>query len=166
MTEQLVSYPTAKLAKEKGFKELCFAAFHKNNRNDGYFESGIISQSEYFKFPTMSNGDKIAILQKDYIHTILRPTQSLLQKFLREVHNLHVEVKAMYMYSRTPSKDENTIFYRVTVHNFTLLGRESHLLWMDGPESGIKKPIINYEEGLEIGLYQALKLIENEKINI
>ena len=39
MKEELISFETAELAKEKGFKELCFAAFHKNNRNDGYFES-------------------------------------------------------------------------------------------------------------------------------
>ena len=92
MEEQLISYNTAVLAKEKGFKELCFAAFHKSNDNISYFESGIMDQKNYFKFPTMSNGDKIAVLQKDYIHTILRPTQSLLQKWLREIHNIDCAV--------------------------------------------------------------------------
>ena len=140
MKEELISFETAELAKEKGFKELCFAAFHKNNRNDGYFESGIISQSEYFKFPTMSNGDKIAVLQKDYIHTILRPTQSLLQKWLREVHKIDVEAPLVYKL--------NTREYLVRIyrHNTEIILSTFHYY-------------NTYEEALEEGLYQALLLV-------
>lgn len=141
MEDTLITFKTAKLAKEKGFKELCFAAFHKNNRNDGYFESGIISQSEYFKFPTMSNGDKIAVLQKDYIHTILRPTQSLLQKWLREVHKIDVEAPLVYKL--------NTREYLVRIYknNTEIILPTFHYYK-------------SYEEALETALYQALNLIK------
>ena len=135
MEEQLISLETAKLAKEKGFKEMCFAAFHKNNRNDGYFESGIISQSEYFRFPNMSNGDKIAVLQKDYIHTILRPTQSLLAKWLREEHNIHL----------------------IAYKNINIDGYDWCYITTDGITN--INSYKTYEEAYEIGLQEALKLI-------
>lgn len=145
MEDTLIEFSTAKLAKDKGFKELCFAAFHKDNSGDyskkGYFESGIISQSEYFKFPTMSNGDKIAVLQKDYIHTILRPTQSLLQKYLREVHKIDVEAPLVYKL--------NTREYLVRIYknNTEIILPTFHYYK-------------SYEEALEIALYQALNLIK------
>lgn len=144
MEEQLVSFQVAKLAKEKGFKELCFAAFHKNNRNDGYFESGIISQSEYFKFPKMNNGDKIAVLQKDYIHTILRPTQSLLQKWLREVHGIHICVDI----------DINDTWY---FHIYDLNSKRNSEFDLKLENNKYK----SYEEAMEIALFEALKLIKH-----
>lgn len=152
MEEQLVTFETAKLAKEKGFKELCFAAFHKNNRNDGYFESGIISQSEYFKFPTMSNGDKIAVLQKDYVHTILRPTQSLLQKWLREKHNIYVTSKP-YIDDVSNETDEN-IKFQILWENEIIDVKDSYNVFSDYTYYH------NYEEALEIGLQEGLKLIK------
>lgn len=154
--EQLITFETAKLAKEKGFKELCFAAFHKDNSGDyskkGYFESGIISQSEYFKFPTMSNGDKIAVLQKYYIHTILRPTQSLLQKWLRKVHKIYVlpindlplphnSWKCTIEYI-SPAKTKHVV--KKDIYPNIYKGVE---------ESG------SFEQAFEAGLQEALKLI-------
>jgi hypothetical protein len=152
MKDQLITFETAKLAKEKGFKELCFAAFHKNNNGDGYFESGIIDQSEYFKFPTMSNGDKIAVLQKDYIHTILRPTQSLLQKWLRETHNISIELS---------SNDLDGFYYEVVI----IKENSSHLVLKNRKgnnmfENTISIDYSTYEEALELGLQEALKLIK------
>ena len=152
MEEQLISLETAKLAKEKGFKEMCFAAFHKNNRNDGYFESGIISQSEYFRFPNMSNGDKIAVLQKDYIHTILRPTQSLLQKWIREVHNIEILINRIPPEAVLASKNNGK----------NILNNYSYYVWSlnNNPRIANKGFFKNtYEEALEAGLQEALKLI-------
>ena len=156
MKEQLISFETAKLAKQKGFKEMCFAAFHKNNRNDGYFESGIISQSEYFRFPKMSNGDKIAVLQKDYIHTILRPTQSLLQKWIREVHNIEILINRIPPEAVLASKNNGK----------NILNNYSYYVWSlnNNPRIANKGSFKNtYEEALEVGLQEALKLIPQAK---
>ena len=152
MEDTLITFETAKLAKQKGFKEMCFAAFHKNNRNDGYFESGIISQSEYFRFPKMSNGDKIAVLQKDYIHTILRPTQSLLQKWIREVHNIEILINRIPPEAVLASKNNGK----------NILNNYSYYVWSlnNNPRIANKGSFKNtYEEALEIGLQEALKLI-------
>ena len=161
MEEQLITLETAKLAKEKGFKEMCFAAFHKNNRNDGYFESGIISQSEYFRFPNMSNGDKIAVLQKDYIHTILRPTQSFLAKWLREKYDIQINI------TRMPPEAIKSSFNKGNKR----IKKYNMWVWSLNGNPRIENPSLffdNYEEALEIGLQKALNLInyENSKARI
>ena len=71
--EQYVTFETAKLAKEKGFDE---------------------SVRKYFT----PKGDNTFInyfyLSTKYLHGIARPTQSLLARWLREKHDLSVEVYA------------------------------------------------------------------------
>lgn len=141
MEDTLITFETAKLAKEKGFKEICFAAFHRNNRSDGWFETGIISQSEYFKFPLMNNGDKIAVLQKDYIHTILRPTQSLLAKWLREKYNIHIT-----------SQIGNLDFINTYHYEIRYIYKNKFACKVNGNFK-------TYEEAYEKGLQEALKLI-------
>lgn len=142
MEEELVSLETAKIAKEKGFKELCFAAFHKSNDNISYFESGIMDQKNYFKFPTMSNGDKIAVLQKDYIHTILRPTQSLLQKWLRDTYNINCSIQNRL--------EDNKIVWEFCIsimkEKFSTYSRNNYK---------------SYEEALEAALLGSLGLINS-----
>jgi len=67
------------------------------------------------------------------------PTQSLLQKWLREVHNIHIDI---------PYMDEVLIFgYKITTiaNNTEVVEIYKYNL---------------YEEALEIGLQEALKLIE------
>lgn len=70
------------------------------------------------------------------------PTQSLLQKWLREKHGINVEVFLSYEFPY------NTYFYRVMK-----IGKYFTLSHTDF-ESNI------YEEALEAGLQEALKLIE------
>ena len=75
MKDQLISFDVAKLAKEKGFKEYCIAYFSISGEEMYFREDGM-----YF-YSNGANG-----------RLILRPTQSLLQKWLREEHKLSVEV--------------------------------------------------------------------------
>ena len=85
-----------------------------------------------------------------------------IQKWLREVHSLNVSVREMWQVSKLSGTNrDNDIFYRVTVSNYKL-GRDKYLLYIDGPEVGVKKPITNYEEAIELGLFEALKLIKDE----
>lgn len=112
MAEELVALETAKMLIKKGFNE-CRNVVDINN---------------------MSNGD----LPK---RCFSQPTQSLAQKWLREVKNLHIEISYMY---------ENYWIYDIlTIPNHDLVGLSD-------------RPIIHYksyEEALEAGIFEALKLI-------
>lgn len=78
MKEVLITFPVAKLAKEKEFNIISkfgteSSLYNKEGRHTYYSNYG-------FMYSGLSEG---------YISA---PTQSLLQKWLREVHNIHVEV--------------------------------------------------------------------------
>jgi hypothetical protein len=113
MTDQLISFETAKLAKEKSFNEdMCHCG----------------------GFP-------------DCICTDLRPTQSLLQKWLREVHHYHV-IAEPYPHS------DGFLRWNCLVNNLRKTTNNCFLNYaIMSPFKG------TYEEALEIGLQEALKLI-------
>lgn len=113
MKEQLISFKTAELAKEKGFLEYC---------ENFYSSKGILNES---------TGNEI---------TYLAPTQSLLQKWLRENHNIHIDISMQY----------NVWFYSVNKIPF------NH--FKDNDIVG-GTYFSSYEKALEKGLYEALKLI-------
>ena len=119
--EQYVSFETAKLAKEKGFDERCNYVYDKNKTLQ------MIRNQSYEEF---DKRDK---------YSILCPTQSLLARWLREKHNISVEVfltKNGYRYE----------MYDTT--NCTELV-PNRLHTRD-----------TYEEAMEAGLQEALKLIK------
>lgn len=135
MMEALVTFKTAKLAKNKGFildnDENSLTVYENNdkislksiskkyykNYKELYFEN--IALQRYFSFPT----------------------QSLLQTWLRDVHNIHIEVLL------TEASPYKQFYFRIMKigEYFTL----SH--------DGIYKD--TYEEVLEVGLQKALNLI-------
>ena len=112
MKEQLISLKTAKLATEKGFnlKEPCTC---------GGYPDCICEQTRS--------------VTPDYVY---RPTQSLLQKWLREVHNLHVNP---YRYKDLVADNNDDCVYKVFIS-----------------AKGFK----TYEESLEEGLITVLKSIK------
>lgn len=71
ITEQYVSFETAKMLKEVGFREPCISH---------YSNSGEVWQSS---FPVDYNDDKSC-------RACSRPTQALAARWLREVHKIHV----------------------------------------------------------------------------
>lgn len=83
MEEQRVNFETAVLAKEKEFDGLCFDAYntHKMKYSDGWLE--YIDDNE-IEIPFTSK-----VLKPE---DILSPTQSLLQKFIRETRGVHIEI--------------------------------------------------------------------------
>lgn len=121
MKESLIDLETAKIAKEKGFKESCFHYFSLEGEEKSFKEDIM-----YF-YSKGENG-----------RVILRPTQSLLQRWLREVHNLYVLVENNDL--------ENEVIWYFYVNK---KGGENLLL------STIKCK--TYEEALELGLQEALK---------
>ena len=136
MKEQLITFETAKLAKEKGFDENCYSYYKNEELKLGPFCKTITSnlygkRTEIFKYTNS---------EKD--NHITAPTQSLLQKWLREEHQIYVEAHIAIYTSQTFAW---------------------HLAYRFGAEvrtNGCTEYIYTtYEEALEIGLQEALKLI-------
>lgn len=125
MKEQRVNFETAVLAKEKG---LCTYFEHINGTGyvpAFYSEDGIEYEETEFQ-------QEDCVIEDRY----LRPTQSLLQKWIREVHSIDVLVDKGFL--------SNKYSYEVYRKNVTF---DSEYIFK------------TYEEALEIGLYEALKLI-------
>ena len=79
MKEQLITFETAKLAKEKGFDWVCLNMYHLDAYEPNKIQlSTITAIKRYIK------------LKLGYI--LLAPTQSLLQKFIRETRGVHIEI--------------------------------------------------------------------------
>lgn len=90
MIENRVSYEVAKLAKEKGFNELCSHYYVLDFQN---FE-----RSELIKFSVPFDNDNVyqeVRLSKGQPHLALAPTQSLLQKWLRDNYKIHLTVTSI-----------------------------------------------------------------------
>lgn len=122
MEESLITPETAKLAKEKGFNIAVWDYFKIITISAKIIEDCV---------PNRQNFNNIS----DTIFN--RPTQSLLQKWLREVHNIHINMKSYDIIINNKSES----FYIVHVQHF-------------------KEEYKSYEEALEIGLQEALKLIK------
>ena len=124
MNEQLISFETAKLAKEKGFggKELTTLNW--------YFRGGVLGN-----IPCNNKAD---FCKEDEFSA---PTQSLLQKWLREKHHLIIIVAYQYEY------DSTSYSYWIYKENNSL------------PINQWVNDLNTYEEALEMGLQEALKLI-------
>lgn len=99
MTEKLISFEVAKLAKEKGFQlgnRKSYCHYHKTFTYDGdpnHPESHRKNDVKLnYDFYTVNNaGTPLDISNKHY--TIYEaPTQSLLQKFIRETRGVHIEI--------------------------------------------------------------------------
>lgn len=110
MEEQLITFETAKLANKKGFNIICLYRYNTL----GKLTEGIIFDN------------------KD----IPAPTQTLLQKWLREKHNLHI---AIHYHKSTK--------YDYVVDNSMGNGIDCGLFYD------------SFEEALEDSLYKALQLI-------
>lgn len=140
MNEQLISFETAKLAKEKGFDIPCQWAFGKNgeepiNFNEYHYE---------FSKDNLIHGDNFNFYKGVY-RNISAPTQSLLQKWLFETHKLYVEVRLTHGHDKVHFYP---IIYDCNVHR---------------PKEKSMYDLYNYnyipEEAFEKGLQEALKLI-------
>ena len=137
MTDQLISFETAKLAKEKGFNEVCKYMYNiLNERNrEVTNREGYLSETKYW---------------------ISAPTQSLLQKWLREMHKIYIN----------PSFNLGVKEYGGWTLNCTILDYSAHSLGIEIRHRfeeiyyEEEKTFFSYEEALEIGLQEALKLIK------
>lgn len=129
MTEKLCTLETAILAKEKGFDWKTMAYFN----SEGDLITPLEYEIEYYPHEPINHNSQ------DYNWS--RPTQALLQKWLREVHNIHLR------------PDLPWIKNGWKIDGFCLLSGEEIF------SINKYKKYKSYEEVLEIGLQEALKLI-------
>jgi hypothetical protein len=127
MKEQLITFETAKLAKEKGF-------------DIGTLQSYLSHQNTFCSENIDYNHNK-------HSNRFSAPTQGLLQKWLREVHNIDV-------------------WSQPFVHQSELTGKPclpdesySYFIYKDGSWIIDKVDFLDWELALEKGLQEALKLI-------
>ena len=126
MKEELISFETAKLAKEKGFNikiEQRFLGI------EGY---------------TRKVYKDLEVLALEYC----QPTQSTLQKWLRDVHNL-------YPFAWCNASGWGWELEKTNGTHISIMDIDGDVEGTE-PESGMFK---SYEEALEKGLQEALKLI-------
>lgn len=122
MKEQLIKYDTAKLAKEKGFKSV---------GTPYYSHNGVLTTNDY-NAQIIQNFDLGVPFERT--HAV---SQSIIQKWLREKHNIHVDVyrNAMGWQCNLDKADNGTFICEVEEYN------EDN----------------EYEDALEQGLQYALK---------
>ena len=133
MTEEFVTLETAKLLKEKGFKENVFT-FYEAECAEGDFELFESYEVEDFN----ARADNFSA-----------PTQSIAQKWLREIKGVYVWVEPVIGKR-----------WKVSFCDFNVQTEESD--WMENEISkgnGYKVYVTTYEEALEAGIQEALKLI-------
>lgn len=134
MEEKLVSFETAKLAKKKGFKEDCTHRFYyqEYHSGNGKWMHDVVGKFDW------NCSDNISI-----------PAQSLLQKWLREKHGVHIH---LYYLSEDKKWGWDCYDYKKgTDHILNVPGYS----WQFNHQS--------YEDALEEGLKIGLNLIKNGK---
>lgn len=121
MEDQLISFEIAKLAKDKGFDIVQELVYNSLNQIEKY------NRTRW-------------TLYRDYCFA---PTQSLLQKWLREVHGIYIELLV--------DGWEKNLCFRLFIYQKGEPSPKPH------DDYGA---LDNYEEALKFGLIQALKLIK------
>lgn len=134
MREQLISFETAKLAKEKGFDEPT-ATYYNGSKMLDMYGSYAASYSENYRNSSIKEKRCSA------------PTQSLFQKWLREKHDIIVLVTC-----KAGSSFDTEILKHKVYHTDGRFIRNSVNNFNNPTET-------TYEEALEQGLIEGLKLI-------
>jgi hypothetical protein len=138
MTDQLVSWEIAKLAKEKGF---------------GMTSNTLSLRGNYYNHKGVLDGDVTELIRAQ-IHeedttpfkTICAPTQSLLQRWLREKHRAHINI--VYLFEHDVYVPF-TQYIDVTTEPVVLKDEKNKSLRFS-----------TYEEAFEAALLESLKLIQ------
>jgi hypothetical protein len=101
MKEQIISFETAKLAKEKGFNWEC--SYTWSEADKGVESAFDLTGEMYF------SNEEIENALANGFTVYMAPTQSLLQKWLREEHDIHITI-----YRR---KSPDATFFQAEVNN-------------------------------------------------
>lgn len=139
MEEQLVSFEVAKLAKEKGFNEKCSHSYKQVSPIELYQHQDKKYTNSFQKVWVDVQRKNTDMLNANEFRCSA-PTQSLLQKWLREE-------------------------YKIDLDSCTTFSRKYSFMIYKGAKpypDYIIDDFDSYEEALETALLEALKLIDNE----
>ena len=136
MKEQLISFETARLAKEKGFDWKCywFCTYKRKiatNKQSFYPDLG-----EYKDFNNLKN---------NFYEYFSLPTQSLLQKWLRDEHKIFINMQVGGFIQNKQTYYCNVLIFGKNLYKSKFRSNTS---------------VYNFEQALEIGLQEGLKLIK------
>jgi len=139
ITEEIVSFETAKLAHEKGLTREMIGFKSSSVRKNYYTQEGEL------------NGDctkhikELLDKNENPKHNLIpAPTQSIVQKFLRDECNIHISIEPL-------SEGEKPWFVN-TIRNIKI--SEENRWWLEPSLT-----FATYEEALEYGIQEALKLL-------
>jgi hypothetical protein len=138
MKDELVSSNTAKLAKEKGFYIEGSQILRTINGGTCWF--------------AITKEQTIDVIKDKYFsdsNLYLSVTQSLLQRWLREKHKIHIEIQPQ-LASKSKSKER---------YPDDMIPNGEYMCFVDF-EKGNSNVYKSYEEALEVGLQEGLKLIK------
>ena len=97
ITEDYVSFETAKLMKEKGFDAECHSHYYPVHYPDGSIQYHKYNRTAIKKNKTWYDIYSLKNLPKDHY---LAPTLQMAMKWLREVHNRHISIEHSYVLNR------------------------------------------------------------------
>lgn len=137
LEEQVVSFKVAKLAEEKGFKDVVGKWRGKSYYNyKGELDGDVTDQLR----PSNRNNPKF--------DSVAAPTQSLLQKYLRDKYNMHIRISICGL-----SADEGIAFISYSWSLFNTIDCVEY----DKKGFDIAEP--SYEKALDAALFEVLSLI-------
>ena len=149
MEEQLITFETAKLAKEKKFNIPC------ENFYIEYIDDDV---ADLFNYEEQRGSGYAELYRNNQEFKYSASTQSLLQKWLREVHNCFIDILPHRDGDSKNKqwKSKKDVFWSVEVDYY---GKDFKIELTD--DADFTQHFNNtYEEALEIGLQEALKLIK------
>lgn len=132
MQEQLISFETAKLAKDKGFNEPCF----------NFYEDDVLTDGSQYSIKSVRNS---GFLEGYKWVRQSAPTQALLKKWLRETHKMYVQA-----FPLNTGKWEPIIYFL----DQPLDGTDGMSLHTESNK------LDSEEEAIERGLQEALNMIK------
>lgn len=99
LKEPVVSFETAKLAREKGFEDVIGTGCGKSYYTyDGKLNGSVVDElSEYFRLKKEEGLEHSQAEEKNTKKSVSAPAQTLLQKWLREKHNIIVIPNYIYI---------------------------------------------------------------------
>lgn len=138
MKDQLVLFKTANLAKEKGFDwetEVFYSVIHSKKP---YTTKGVEYMSDSYVrwWRWNSNPGNYPTIEEEVL--CAAPTQTTLQRWLRDVHNIDVWAQPFVFNNHLPDKSY------------------SYFIYKDGSFVGDAVDFLDFEEALETGLHNAL----------
>jgi hypothetical protein len=151
LKEERISLNTAKLLKEKGFAEYGYGnyvEYIKTNRSENPAFRTIKGEVE-FSNSYFRNGDQMSDFSDENYIQYSAPTQSLVQKWLRETHE--ILVVPVFSYNDDPH-------YCLHIEEIKKMRTDENSVLISGIDFGTTS-FGTYEEALEFGIYYALNLI-------